>query len=69
MFEHLLDTNLWITIHHHKYGTTIYTFTAHTEPPEEEIVKSLGIDFEPDKDEWLETYTLYIGDKIKHIET
>lgn len=69
MFEHLLDTTLWVTVHHHRHGIDIFTFTAHTEPTEEEIIKSLDIDFEPDKDEWLETYKLYIGDQIKHIET
>lgn len=69
MFEHLLDTNLWITIHRHKHGIDLFTFTADTEPPEEEIVKSPGINFEPSKNEGLETYTIYVENQIKHTET
>ena len=53
------DKTLFVAVHHHDYGTSVYLFRyTPTEeqpvPPEREIVSRCDIDFEPDKEEWID---------------
>lgn len=70
MFDHLIDTNLWIALHRHKYGYSTYQFTANTEPTEDQIVKACGIDYEPYIGEALEWFQISLDKRYTpHIET
>lgn len=39
--------------HHHEYGGTVYLLWSDHDPSEEEVTVACGIDFEPDRDEWM----------------
>lgn len=70
VFENLVDTSLWVLIHHHEYGKTAYPFTANVEPEvNETLAKQLGIDYEPDQDETIELHRIENLESIPHIET
>lgn len=44
----------YIILHNHRFGTTAYVVKASKLPTEKEVVKALGIDFEPDREEYIE---------------
>ena len=44
---------LYAVYHHHEYGSTQWLLWADIVPSEEQIVETLGLDFEPEKDEFL----------------
>lgn len=44
---------LFAVYHHHEYGSTQWLLKSPTSPTEEQLVKCLGIDFEPEKDEFI----------------
>ncbi len=46
--------DLWVIRHEHEYGVTLGFIESDHEPSEEECVKALGLDFEPDKGEFIE---------------
>lgn len=70
MFDDLIDTNLWIALHHHKFGCTPCLFTANTKPTIEQIIKTCKFNYEPDIDENLEWFQIPLDKKfIPHIET
>jgi len=45
---------LYIAVHHHHYGISVYPVLSDHLPSEEEIIKVWNIDFEPDKDEYID---------------
>jgi hypothetical protein len=45
---------LYAVYHHHKYGSSQWLVWADAFPNEEQIIESLEIDFEPEKDEFIE---------------
>jgi hypothetical protein len=47
-------TNLYLVTHTHHHGVSTYFIKAATEPDEDQIVADLDIDFEPDRDEYLD---------------
>ena len=54
----LCDGKLYVAWHHYEYGGTGYVFRFRPtkdklSPDENELVKALEIDLEPDRDEWL----------------
>ncbi len=68
--KNLVDTSLWVLIHEHEYGETIYPFTANAEPEvNETLAKQLGIDYEPDRYETIELHRIENLESIPHIET
>lgn len=44
---------LFSVYHNHEYGSTQWLLWSATFPTEEQVVGSLGIDFEPEKDEFI----------------
>ena len=46
----------YIIIHRHKYGSSVYLGEAETLPTEKQVVKTFDIDFEPDKEEYIEIF-------------
>jgi hypothetical protein len=46
--------DLYIILHHHEYGTTTGLVESDHEPGEDEVIRALGLDYEPDKGEWIE---------------
>jgi len=44
---------LYGVYHHHEYGGSTYLLWADHDPSEEEVILACGIDFEPDRDEWI----------------
>ena len=44
---------LYILVHNHKYGISTYPVLSNHFPTVEEIVKIWKIDFEPDREEWV----------------
>ena len=44
---------LYGVYHHHEYGGTMYLLWSDHDPDEQEVTVACGIDFEPDRDEWL----------------
>lgn len=44
---------LFAVYHHHEYGSTQWLLWAEIIPNEEQVVEALGIDFEPEKDEFI----------------
>lgn len=69
-FENLVDTSLWVLIHEHEYGETIYPFTADTEPVDHNLLtEQLGIDYEPDRDETIELHRIENLESIPHSES
>lgn len=46
-----------MTVHHsHRHGDSVYLIKASQVPDEDELVRKLGIDFEPDYDEFIEVH-------------
>ena len=45
--------NLYGIYHHHQYGGSTYLLWSDHDPLEEEVTAACGIDFEPDRDEWI----------------
>lgn len=45
---------IYIVSHHHERGTSTYIVKSDHDPDEEELVAALGIDFEPEKTEWID---------------
>lgn len=69
-FDHLIDTDFWIAIHHHRHGLSIHPFTAYTEPLEDQIIETCDIDFEPWKGETLDVLHISLDpESIPNIET
>jgi hypothetical protein len=56
---------LWTILHFHGHGTDVWTVSAEMEPSETQVVRCLGIDFEPDRDELLE---IHRADEIKNLD-
>lgn len=46
--------SLWVVVHTHEYGTTVYLVKTAREPTKGQVIKRFKIDFEPDKGEGLE---------------
>ena len=46
----------YIIIHHNKYGSSVYLGKAKIVPTEKQVVKTFDIDFEPDKEEYIEVF-------------
>jgi hypothetical protein len=69
-FDHLIDTDFWIAIHHHRHGLSIHPFTAYTEPSRDQIIEACDIDFEPRKGESIEVLYISLDSKdVPNIET
>ena len=51
-----VDTStLHILIHHHRFGEDAWLFTANGAPTDGEgIARALGVDFEPEREEWID---------------
>ena len=47
------EFELYGVYHHHEYGGTVHLVWSDHEPSEEEVVAACGMEFEPEKDEWL----------------
>ncbi len=45
--------NLYGVYHHHEYGGSIHLVWADHDPSEQEVVTACGMEFEPDRDEWI----------------
>jgi len=45
--------DLYAITHTHRHGTDVYVVRCNHEPDEDELIKALDIDFEPDREEWL----------------
>ncbi len=58
--------NLFIAMHTHKHGIDVYPFISDSEPDKSVIIQSLCIDFEEEKDEYLDVYSVH--GEIKHIK-
>ena len=56
---------LWTILHFHRHGTEVWTVSGEMEPSETQVVRSLGIDFEPDRDELLEIHRV---DGVKSLD-
>ena len=48
------SVNLWIIVHHHRFGTTIGFVESDHEPGEDEVIRALALDFERGREEWIE---------------
>lgn len=47
----------YIAIHVHEYGISTYLFKSSDPlPSEKKVIRALNIDFEPDKDEYIDIY-------------
>jgi hypothetical protein len=46
--------SLFIAIHTYKYGTETYLVEAKREPSLSQVIRACDIDFEPDREEYLE---------------
>ena len=44
---------LYGVYHNHEYGGSIYLVWSDHQPSEEEAVTACGMEFEPDRDEWI----------------
>ena len=44
---------LFVVYHHHEYGGGLHLAWADHEPTEQEVVAACGLEFEPDRDEWI----------------
>jgi len=44
---------LYILVHNHKYGISTYPVLSNHFPTAEEIIEIWKIDFEPDREEWI----------------
>ena len=45
---------LYGVCHNHEYGGSIYLVWADHDPSEREIVAACGMDFEPNREEWID---------------
>jgi hypothetical protein len=58
---------LFAIYHQHEYGSTQWLLWSEIFPTEEQVIETLGIDFEPEKDEFIaideidEIYTLELS--------
>lgn len=48
------EHKLFAVYHHHEYGSTHWLLWSPIFPQEEQAVEALGIDFEPEKDEFID---------------
>lgn len=46
--------SFWTALHSHRHGNSIYVVESDHQPSEEEVVKVLGIDFEPGRNETID---------------
>jgi hypothetical protein len=54
-----------MTVHHsHRHGDSIYLIRASEIPGEEKLIEKLGLDFEPDRDEFIEVHEYDKNDEI-----
>lgn len=68
-FEHLVDTNFWVAIHTHRHGMDIYPFTSDTEPNNEAIIAACDIEFEPDREEYIDIVQVSLNEQhVPHID-
>ena len=63
---------LLTALHTHAHGISIYPFIftptkAEPAPDEEEVIRRFAIDFEPDKEEFLEIERQFPADAIPHL--
>lgn len=49
-----LKHKLFAVYHHHEYGSTQWLLWSKFLPTEGQIIEALGIDFEPEKDEFID---------------
>lgn len=49
-----MEHRLWLLTHSHRQGISHYPIVAKSKPNPHRMVKRLGIDFEPDRDENVE---------------
>jgi len=47
-------TNYYIVSHHYKYGTSNYLVISDHTPTAAEVINFFNIEFEDDKEEWIE---------------
>jgi hypothetical protein len=45
---------LYIVIHYNRFGTDVCLVQSDHFPELNEVIKARGIDYEPDRDEWIE---------------
>jgi hypothetical protein len=45
---------LWVAVHHHRHGTDAFLFRTDHEPELEEVVTKCKIDFEPEREEYID---------------
>jgi hypothetical protein len=57
--------DLWTILHSHRHGTDVWIASAEVEPTGTQVVRCLGIDFEPDREECLEIHRV---DKISSLD-
>jgi hypothetical protein len=50
----------WVVMHHHRHGTSANIVECSHEPTEEEVIAACDIDFEPDREEYIEIDRAYI---------
>jgi len=54
----------YLVTHSHRHGDTIYTMWSTSVPTEEQMVASLDIDFEPEREETVECHIMSIGELL-----
>jgi len=47
------EFKLFGVYHHHEYGGGLHFVWSDHEPTEEEVVAACGLEYEPDRDEWI----------------
>ena len=55
---------LYIAVHTYKYGSEVYAIMSDHEPKEKEFIKAWNINFEPEREEYIE---LFGPEEIKEI--
>lgn len=56
---------LYSIYHHHEYGGTHWLLWSEIFPNEEQVVETLQIEFEPEKDEWISVEEIDSIDVLK----
>lgn len=57
-----MKEQLYVAIHEHRHGTSVYLIKSDHEPTEEEVVKFTDMDFEADRDD--ESLTIELAGEI-----
>ena len=49
-----MGKKLYIAVHHHDYGISVFPVLSNHLPSQKEIIRVWNIDFEPDKNEYID---------------